>query len=378
MPRLAREHHFERTTADYSEAVSSTDVAASWIPPLRRNGEVRGPAPTGAERMLSSRPVEARPLGQTGLSVSRLGFGCGAVGGLMVRGDPNEQARAVARALEAGVRYFDTAPSYGAGSSEQNLGRALAAVDAERSALVGTKVSLHPDRLSDVRSAVRGSLQDSLRRLGRERVDLLQLHTQIRGPLGDDRQQDEIVAAMRELVDGGLAGHIGFTGLGDTSAVKRTLSSGRFETVQVYLNAINPSAAHPGATGGGQEFDGLVGTAREHGVGVINIRVYAAGALSGVEARHPIAGTVGGPLAGTPYSEDVGHAGRLRDLAAGLGCESGLELGLRFALGLPGISVVLVGLSSLEHLEAALRWEARGPLPVEAIDQVVALARAQG
>jgi len=94
-----------------------------------------------------------------------------------------------------------------------------------------------------------------------------------------------------------------------------------------------------------------------------------------VEDRHAIAGSVGGSLAGTPYPEDVDRAGRLGALAAEVGAESPLELGLRCALGAPGISVVLVGLSSLEHLESALRWEARGPLAPEVIEKVVAFAR---
>lgn len=329
-----------------------------------------------AGRVLSSPAVEERVLGRTGLSIPRLGFGCGAVGGLMVRGDASEQARAVARALEAGVRYFDTAPSYGDGRSEENLGRALAAVDSAGSALVGTKVRLDPGQLGDVKSAVRRSLEDSCRRLGRERVDLFQLHNQIGGPF-DEARLDDIAAAMRQMVDEGRAGHIGFTGLGDTAAIQRALRAEAFETVQAYFNAVNPSGAYPGATGGGQDFDGLVTIAGDHGVGVINIRVYAAGALSAVDTRHPIAGTVGNPLAGTPYPEDVDRAVRLSALAAEAGAESALELGLRCALGAPGISVVLVGLSSFEHLDAALRWEARGPLPAEVIERVVALARSE-
>jgi aryl-alcohol dehydrogenase-like predicted oxidoreductase len=293
----------------------------------------------------------------------------------MVRGEATDQARGVARALEAGVRYFDTAPSYGDGRSEENLGRALATVDPAGSALVGTKVRVSPDQFGDVGSAVRRSLEDSLRRLGRERVDLFQLHNALRDPFDAPQLLDEIAGAMRRLVDDGLVGHVGFTGLGDTAAIQRTLRAGGFETMQAYFNAVDPSAVYPGATGGGQDFDGLVTTAAEHGLGVINIRVYAAGALSAVADRHPIAGEVGSPLAGRPYAEDLDDADRLDALAAELGLENALELGLRCALGAPGISVVLVGLSSLEHLEAALRWEARPPLPAGAIEQVVALAR---
>ena len=62
--------------------------------------------------------MERRALGRTGIEVSALGFGCGDVGGLIVRGEPAERVRAVARAVELGVNYFDTATSYGSGISE--------------------------------------------------------------------------------------------------------------------------------------------------------------------------------------------------------------------------------------------------------------------
>ena len=85
--------------------------------------------------------MEQRDLGRTGLQVSALGFGAGAVGGLMVRGDPAEQTRAVARALDAGITYFDTAPGYGDGRSEENLGRALRELNAWGRCAVGTPAS---------------------------------------------------------------------------------------------------------------------------------------------------------------------------------------------------------------------------------------------
>ena len=66
--------------------------------------------------------MECRRLGRTGLEVSVLGFGCGSVGGLFVRGDRQDMATALARAIDLGINYFDTAPSYGDGLSETNLG----------------------------------------------------------------------------------------------------------------------------------------------------------------------------------------------------------------------------------------------------------------
>ena len=69
--------------------------------------------------------MEYRAFGKTGLNVGVLGFGAGAVGGLMVRGTPADQDRAVGMALDAGINYFDTAPQYGMGESEKNLGRII-------------------------------------------------------------------------------------------------------------------------------------------------------------------------------------------------------------------------------------------------------------
>src|SRR5262245_14180221 len=85
--------------------------------------------------------METRVFGRTGVRLSVLGFGCGAVGGLMVRGDPADQEHTIARAIAAGVNYFDTAVQYGNGESEKNLGRVLQRLKPE-SVIVGTKVRL--------------------------------------------------------------------------------------------------------------------------------------------------------------------------------------------------------------------------------------------
>ena len=80
----------------------------------------------GRSSALRVRAMEKRKFGRTGLDISVLTFGCGAVGGLMTKGAPADQERAVAHALEAGINHFDTAPDYGDGASEENVGRVLA------------------------------------------------------------------------------------------------------------------------------------------------------------------------------------------------------------------------------------------------------------
>ena len=331
--------------------------------------------------------MEQRDLGRTGLRVSTLGFGAGAVGGLMVRGGPAEQARAIARAIDGGITYFDTAPGYGDGRSEENLGRALRELDAWGRVVVGTKVRLRLADLADPIPAIRRSCEASLRRLGRDAIDLIQLHNQIRRSVsgetaasGESLPLDEVLGAVAEglqrLIRDGLAAHVGFTGLGDADATAANARDGPYATVQVYYNASNPSAGAAGAAGDGQDFAGLLGTAAAHGVGVIVIRPLAAGALLGATERHANAGDPGVPLAGgLGYAHDLARAQALAPLAHELGLENPLELSLRFVQAHGGVSTVIVGYSDLTQLEDALRWTSRGPLPADAVGRVVALAQ---
>jgi L-galactose dehydrogenase/L-glyceraldehyde 3-phosphate reductase len=182
---------------------------------------------------------------------------------------------------------------------------------------------------------------------------------------------------MRRVIDAGLVRFAGLTGLGDAAAVRRVIASGSFATVQSYVNALNPSAGFPGATGNGQDFAGLIRDAAAAGMGVIAIRVLAAGALSGTDQRAENAGNPGGtPLAaGGEFERDVARAHRLAGLASGLGLDSTVELGLRFVLSVPGVSTALAGVSNLDQLNDAVRWAERGPLTHEAADRVVEAAR---
>ena len=91
--------------------------------------------------------METRVFGRSGLRLSILGFGCGAVGGLMVRGSAADQDRAIGLALDAGINYFDTAVQYGNGVSETNLGRVMGARK-PAGVVIGTKVRIPSERVS--------------------------------------------------------------------------------------------------------------------------------------------------------------------------------------------------------------------------------------
>ena len=118
--------------------------------------------------------MDYRSLGSTGLNVSEIGFGCGNVGGLMIRGEHGDQVEAVARAMELGINYFDTAPSYGDGQSETNLGRVLKELSAD--VYVGTKFRVTTHEQGRIKGNIITSVEESLTRLQREQVDLMQMH----------------------------------------------------------------------------------------------------------------------------------------------------------------------------------------------------------
>ncbi len=183
--------------------------------------------------------METTILGRTGLVVSRLGFG-GAPAGLRnylssYSPDDAEQRRTVIRALERavelGITYFDTAPAYGQGASEGIYGEALQGLGDR--VVVATKVS--PD-VTDVRASV----ERSLKGLRRERLDLLQIH----GSSYSSAQAEAflapggLVAQMEALRDEGLIRFLGFTTEDNNPAVYRFMESGRFDVIQLCYNLL--------------------------------------------------------------------------------------------------------------------------------------------
>jgi aryl-alcohol dehydrogenase-like predicted oxidoreductase len=191
--------------------------------------------------------MEMRDFGRSGTRVSLLGFGCGAVGGLMVRGDPADQERTIARALEAGVNYFDTAVQYGDGASERNLGRVLKNLN-PADAVVGTKVRLQATDANRIENAIRQSLEGSLERLGRDRVDVFYLHNPITLAGGGDalsqRQViEEVAPAFDRLRREGKIRIAGFTAIGDTDALGAVTDSGMFGAAQPAARCPAPRSA---------------------------------------------------------------------------------------------------------------------------------------
>ena len=195
--------------------------------------------------------IKAR-IGCTDVEVTRLGFGAAAMAGLY-QAVPEDQALAsVTAAYDAGVRYFDTAPHYGFGLSETRLGAALARLDPQETAVVSTKVGrllvpvdADPDQerhgfvgaapfephFDYSYDAVMRSFEESLRRLGRTRIDILLAHDLGRATHGDGHDDhcrtffEGGYKAMRELRDAGVVGAIGL-GVNEWQVCEEVLAHG--------------------------------------------------------------------------------------------------------------------------------------------------------
>jgi L-galactose dehydrogenase/L-glyceraldehyde 3-phosphate reductase len=326
--------------------------------------------------------MQLRTFGRTGMQLSVLGFGCGAVGGIMVRGDPADQQRTVARAIAAGVNYFDTAVQYGDGESERNLGRVLQNLK-PANVVVGTKVRLPEADFGRIADAVTKSLEGSLARLRLDRVDILHLHNPITAQgngaaLGVRQVLDEVVPAFERLRRQGKIRFLGITAVGDTAALRQVVDSNAFDSAQVVYNMLNPSAAETlPANYPAQDYGRLFEHTRAAGVGVVGIRVLAGGALSGSAERHPIASPPPEPIGSAMrYDADIDRARRLLPLVREGFAGSLTEAATRFAISHPAMGTILVGMATPQQFDDALAAVEKGPLPQAALDRLAALRQA--
>jgi aryl-alcohol dehydrogenase-like predicted oxidoreductase len=323
--------------------------------------------------------MEKREFGRTGVRLSVLGFGCGAVGGLMVRGSPADQDHAIGEALEAGINYFDTAVQYGNGASEMSLGRVMAAKRRD-SFHVGTKVRIPSADFGRIADVVTASMDGSLQRLAMDHVDIFHLHNPITVDGGGDslsvaQVQQQVVPAFQALQKAGKTRFLGITAVGDTVALHQVIGSGAFNSAQVSYNMLNPSAAtalppnYPA-----QDYGRLFDHTQKAGVGVVGIRVLAAGALTGVAERHPTASPPPEPIGSArSYNIDLERARRLSPLVAEGFASSLAEAAIRFAITHPAMGSILVGMATVEEFDASLAAVQKGPLPQSAMDRLAEL-----
>jgi aryl-alcohol dehydrogenase-like predicted oxidoreductase len=322
--------------------------------------------------------MRINPLGRTGLQVSQFGFGCGSIGGILVRGEYPAMRQVVSRAVELGVNYFDTAPHYGSGQSEVNLGAVLRELKAD--VIIGTKVRLTGEDMGQIGAAIARSTEGSLRRLGREAVDLIQLHNHLGLQRHLDKNRvsmedlDAVIRAFESLQQKGKVRAWGITGMGASEALQGAVARGGFQTIQVPYNLLNQSAGTSAPAGFPfQDYGRLIDQAAKRDMGVIAIRILAGGALSGTTERHPVAAKWVNPIASeTFYSADVARARQYEFLVEEGRAENLVEAAVRLAISNSGVATALLGISSLDQLEQAVRYVERGPWPADALERIQA------
>jgi len=319
-----------------------------------------------------------RNFGRLG-TVSALSLGGGGIGGTWGPRTRGESVATVRAAVDAGITLIDVAPAYGNGEAEMVVGEAFDG-RLPTGARVATKVALfarwsrvrpmlleEPVSADRLNSAVERSLSESLARLQLPRVDVLFVHD----PLIPDGQpanalglplsvyQDMIRPIMTRLVDHGRIGAWGISATGDAPTVISALDDDPAPWVaQVEANvlrssaATGSSAARPGATE-------LIAAAYRRGIAVMCIRPTESGALTNGFDRTVDDEAAAAFQRAEPY----------RQLARELGLPPA-GLAHRYALALPNVATVTLGVKNRVELREALEAEAAGPLPGEFMDRI--------
>jgi aryl-alcohol dehydrogenase-like predicted oxidoreductase len=318
--------------------------------------------------------MQYRTIGNTGVKVSEIGFGCGNNAVLIVKAPYEDQRAAVRRALDRGINFFDTAFAYGLGKSEENLGRILNDLGAKP--VISTKIRLEADAIGDVEAATIRAVEAGLKRLNRDRVDFIQLHTRVTLERGVAKRfsltpQDVlgpkgVIEGFKTMRDRGKVGYFGFSGLGDVAALHQLVDSGEFHGFQAYYNLLNPSAGQPVPEGfSALDYRLIIDRAAAIGMGAFVIRVLAAGALTSDPSSG--GGSSPEPLSpGSDYPLDVQRAEQVK-AALGLDGKGMTQAAIRFGLMKSEVSTVLVGFSSTAHVDEAVLCSGSGGLSQDAM-----------
>ncbi|WP_435947364.1 aldo/keto reductase [Dryocola sp. BD586] len=291
-------------------------------------------------------------LGKTDLKVSRLCLGCMTFGepdlGKHAWTLPEESSRLIIKhAIDNGINFFDTANSYSDGSSEEIVGRALKDFTRREDVVIATKVYHQvgdlPEGLS--RAQILRSIDDSLRRLGTDYVDLLQIHRwDYNTPI------EETLEALNDVVKAGKARYIGASSMhseqfAQALALQDRHGWARFVTMQDHYNLIYRE----------EELDMLPLCYRE-GVAVIPWSPLARGKLTrpwGDTTARSVSDEFGKTLYEGSAGNDAIIAERLANVAADKGV-SRAQVALAWLLSKPGIAAPIIGTSREQQLDDLL------------------------
>ncbi|MEM0989929.1 MAG: aldo/keto reductase [Pseudomonadota bacterium] len=316
--------------------------------------------------------MKQRRFGRTELKVPAITFGGGWVGGVLIHQNENTAHAALQTAWDSGIDWIDTAAQYGDGVSEQVIGRWLASRAATEKPRISTKFRLDPAEDDFAGQMLRG-VEDSLQRLGIDRVEVIYLHNQIDADGAASRGSRSLSESaalgmadtMERLREQGLCDWLGITALGEPQALRSVAASGRFDAAQVYYNMLNPTAANGRAPWNSTNFDSLLKICASQDIGVMGIRIFAGGHLA-TTVRH------GREIPVTAAADDSDEEARAQMVWDLLHPDDGTpaQAALRFGLAAEHISTVVVGLGDLDHLHQAITAETMGPMPADRLAQL--------
>ncbi len=298
---------------------------------------------------------DLRPLGRSGLSVGPVGLGAAQLGNLYVERPAEVWPRIAPTAWDLGVRYFDTAPHYGMGLSERRLGEMLAEHDRDDYVLstkVGRIIEPNPDyvegqddmanqfavpattrrRLDYSRDGVMRSVEDSLTRLGVDRIDILYVHDP------DDYEREALEGAfpaLEELRSQGVIKSYG-AGMNQSAMLARFVRETDLDVVMCAgrYTLLDDSAAHD-----------LLPIAAERGVSVVMAGVFN----SGILARNEPPADAVYDYAQAPTAL-IDRARAIAEVAGRHGCTLP-QLAVQYVLRHPAVSTVVLGASSPQQVE---------------------------
>jgi 1-deoxyxylulose-5-phosphate synthase len=298
--------------------------------------------------------VQYARLGSSGLKVSRIALGMMSYGSQTERRwhlGEDEAEKIVRRAVESGVTFFDTADTYSDGVTEELTGRLLAKLFGRRDDYVlATKVFFPmgpgPNDGGLSRKHVLAGIDDSLRRLGTDYVDLYQIHR-----WDDETPIEETMEALHDVVRAGKARYLGASSMyaWQFAKAQHTAQAAgwtRFISMQNHYNLLYR-----------EEEREMIPLCLDQGVGCIPWSPLARGLLAGNRDRGGRQRTVragSDPLAGELYGDDdFDVIDAVRAVAAGRGLPPA-QIALAWLLGKPAVAAPIVGGTKLRHLEDAI------------------------
>ena len=291
--------------------------------------------------------ITTRPLGRTGADVTILGYGA-----MELRGRPRgpeiadeDAGRVLNAVLDGGINLIDTSPDYG--RSEELIGSHVGHrrdeffLASKCGCPLEAPADLPPPYPHDYRPAnVRANVEQSLRRLRTDRLDLVQVHM---SPSRQVLEENQTVETLRELQGEGKIRFIGMSGI--LPDLAGHLAMNVFDAFQIPYSAVQ------------RDHEDLIAEAADQGAGTL-IRGGAARGAASEDKNWRI-----GPLTQEPgLGQRNWETSGIEDLLADAGM-SAMEFVLRFTLSHPGLSTTIVGTASIDHLAGNIAVAEKGPLP---------------